>query len=146
MDLMGAAERGLLGVQQYLHNYALKGYGNGVIQTQRESQKEIANTILEHSDRLFKSKAIVAESLLFRALEHKIGVSINESAFEDFVSKMPENPRHYHRYLAETVAKANNLKLVESEQASIARLLTESSGSHCDRVIKTMQKCGYQLG
>lgn len=145
-DLMTAAQDGLMSAKRYLYNYALKGYGHGVISTQRESQKEIANTILEHADRLFKSKPQVAELLLYKAIKSKLGTSIDESVFEDFAAKMPENPKHYHRYLAETVAKINNLKLVESEQGSIARLLTESSGTRCDMIIKKMAKLGFQLG
>lgn len=150
MDLMSAAQQGTMNVKRFLYNYALKGYGQGVLNTAgstyRESAKEIARTILEHSDMLFLTKASVAEIKLAKAVEPKIGVSINESDFESFVQGMPDDPKNYHRYLAETVAKAYRLSLVESAEQSIAGILLESSGSVKDLVVKHMQRYGFYLG
>lgn len=146
MDLMKSAEFGIDGVRKYLYNYALKGYDNGVIQLRREGMKEIAATILEHADILFRSKASIAELKLAKAVEGKIGTTINESAFEEFVNGMPDNPKQYHRYLAHIVAKTNKLSLFESEEQAFGGLLTESCGTQRDIVAKKMRKFGFFLG
>jgi hypothetical protein len=146
MDLMKSAEFGIDGVRRFLYNYALKGYDNGVIQLRREGMKEIAATILEHADILFRSKASIAELKLAKAVEDKIGTTIDESAFEEFVDGMPDNPKQYHRYLAHVVAKSNKLSLFESEEQAFGGLLTESCGTQRDTVAKKMRKFGFFLG
>lgn len=145
--LAGADERGgWQGVRSFLTNYSMSGHDHGVVKLTRESQKALANVIYENANVLFKSNPRVAELRLFKAVEHSIGVSIDESTFEAFVAKMPKDPKNYHSYLAETVAKAFGMRLVESEEASLAGMLTESAGTVKDIIAKEMRKYNFFIG